>query len=82
MKRQVRVTEQASQDLDAIAGYIARDSWLRGSQFVTDALNQAELLAKFPERGRVVPEFNRVSVHEVVCTASALLTASTSRWFT
>ena len=77
MERQVRVTEQAIQDLDAIAGYIARDSWLRGSQFVTDALNQAESLAKFPERGRVAPEINIVSVHEVVCTASALFTAST-----
>lgn len=77
MERQVRVTEQAIQDLDAIAGYIARDSWLRGSQFVTDALNQAKSLAKFPERGHVVSEFNIVSVHEVVCTASALFTAST-----
>ncbi len=65
MERRVRVTEQAVQDLDAIAGYIARDSRLRGSQFVVDALTRAESLALFPERGRVVPEFSIESVHEI-----------------
>ena len=58
-------TGQAIQDLDAIAGYIARDSWLRGSQFVADALNRAESLARFPERGRMVPEFSIESIHEI-----------------
>ena len=65
MERQVRITEQAIQDLDAIAGYIARDSWLRGSQFVADALNRAESLARCPERGRMVPEFSIESIHEI-----------------
>jgi plasmid stabilization system protein ParE len=65
VERAVRIAGEALDDVDAIAAYIARDSRLRARQFVADVFTRAESLRTFPERGRIVPEFDLASVHEI-----------------
>lgn len=54
----------ATRDLDAIAEYIANDSRIYASSFVTRILRIAGQLRYFPDSGRVVPEFNDPAVRE------------------
>jgi toxin ParE1/3/4 len=62
----LRWTEQAADDLASIRAYIERDS-PRYAQLVIERLVQrAERIAEFPMAGRVVPEFGRADVREVI----------------
>jgi toxin ParE1/3/4 len=50
-------TSGALQDLDEIAGYIAVDNPDAAVRLVTRVFTKVELLERFPEVGRYVPEF-------------------------
>ena len=63
---EVRWTLQASDDLDAIAQFIAKDSPQYARLFVSDVFQAVERLSEFPQSGRIVPEFNDPVVREVI----------------
>jgi plasmid stabilization system protein ParE len=63
---EVKWTPQATDDLEAIAGFIAQDSPHYASLFVMDVLAAAEGLGRFPRSGRIVPELNDPDVREIV----------------
>lgn len=49
-------TRKALSRLEEIEDYIAMDSPTRAISFVSELIDQADTLAKFPESGRAVPE--------------------------
>lgn len=63
---EIRWTEQAASDLEAIAEYIARDSPHYASLFCIKVLNEIELLERFPMLGRIVPETDDPSIRELL----------------
>ena len=63
---QVRWSLTAGNDLQDIEDFIARDSILHAIAFVDRIVASAETLLKNPRIGRVVPEFNREDLREVV----------------
>jgi len=63
---QVRWSLTAGNDLQDIEDFIARDSVLHAVAFVDRIVESAETLLKNPRIGRVVPEFNREDLREVI----------------
>ena len=63
---EVRWARQASADLEAIAEFIALDSFHYASLFAVDVIAVVERLAVFPLSGRMVPELNEPTIREAV----------------
>lgn len=63
---QVRWSLTASTDLQDIEDFIARDSVLHAITFVDRIVESTEMLLKTPYIGRVVPEFNRQDLREII----------------
>ncbi len=63
---QVRWSLTAGNDLQDIEDFIARDSVLHAIAFVDRIVESADTLLKNPRIGRVVPEFNREDLREVI----------------
>jgi toxin ParE1/3/4 len=63
---EVRWTPQATEDLDSIVEFIARDSPQYARLFVLDIFQTVERISKFPRSGRVVPELKNPVVREVI----------------
>lgn len=63
---QVRWSLTAGNDLQDIEDYIARDSVLHSITFVDRMVESAETLLKTPQIGRMVPEFNRPDLRELI----------------
>lgn len=59
-------TQQASDDLEAIANFISCDSPHYASILVMDVLDAVEQLELFPDSGRIVPELNEASIRELI----------------
>ena len=59
-------TRQAVQDLEAIREFIARDSPRFGDLTVDRLVSAADRLNQFPLSGRMVPEFRRKDLREVL----------------
>lgn len=55
---------EAIEDIEAIARYIERDSPWYAKAVVTKLVETAELIADYPELGRIVPEIADSSVRE------------------
>jgi plasmid stabilization system protein ParE len=55
---------EALEDVDDIAGYIARDSAFYAAAVVEKMLAVASGLNQFPQSGRVVPELNQPDIRE------------------
>lgn len=64
--RAIRWSEQASDDLEAIHRYIARDSAHYAATTVERILEAIDRLEQFPELGRIVPEFARPDLRELL----------------
>jgi addiction module RelE/StbE family toxin len=62
----VRWTPQALEDLEAIRLYVARDSVQYAALLVERLFNAVDRLEAFPESGRIVPEFQRRDLREVI----------------
>lgn len=60
----VRWTEQATEDLESIAVYLARRSPVAARRVVAKLEARASKLARLPARGRVVPELESFGIHE------------------
>ncbi len=63
---EIRWTEQALNDVDAIADYIARDSSHYARLFVQKIFMAVNRLYLFPESGRIVPETGRNEIREII----------------
>ena len=59
-------SEQALSDIEEIHGFIARDAPAFANLVVDRIFDGAEHLAAFPESGRVVPEFARRDLRELI----------------
>ena len=68
MKRVVKVcwTENAIQSLETIKEFISQDSANRAEQWVHELFSAGEDLCNFPMRGRIVPEFNKENLRELI----------------
>jgi toxin ParE1/3/4 len=63
---EVRWTEQAVGDLEAIRRYIERDSPQYGHLVAERLFNATSRLEAFPRSGRIVPELGREEVREII----------------
>lgn len=63
---QVRWSLTAGNDLQGIEDFIARDSVLHAITFVDRLVESTETRLKNPRIGRIVPEFNRDDLREVL----------------
>ena len=63
---QIRWSLTASADLQEIEDFIARDSVFHAVTFVDCIVESTATLLKTPHIGRVVPEFNRQDLREVI----------------
>ena len=55
-------TESAAQDLEEVARHIAADSPQNAARVLARLRDRAAALERFPERGRIVPEFARFGI--------------------
>jgi addiction module RelE/StbE family toxin len=62
----IRWTDQAMADLAAIRAFIEQDSPHYASVVVARLIRAVDQLKHFPQSGRVVPEFERKAVREIV----------------
>ena len=66
MAREVAWTDTASDDLDEVAGYIARDSEFYAATVVRELIAAARSLTILSERGRVVREYRDPTIRQLV----------------
>jgi len=62
----IRWTDQAVEDLQSIADFIARDSENYAKMFVNKIMNSLDQVIAFPMSGRVVSEFKQEDVREMI----------------
>jgi toxin ParE1/3/4 len=65
----VQWTPQALEDLEAIREYVARDSAHYAALLVERLFASVDHLGAFPQAGRIVPEFQRDELREVIVGA-------------
>jgi plasmid stabilization system protein ParE len=66
MGRKVIISPSAQSDLSDIVVYIARHNQDAATRLGHALIERAEFLGKFPETGRVVPEFGRADLRETI----------------
>jgi len=66
MAHRVVWSRRASQDLEAIASYIAADSPAYASIVLNRIVHLSKTLTRFPCSGRKVPEFDDENIRELV----------------
>jgi len=66
MDYQVKLSRSAQSDIEDIIRYISIDNPGQALRFGRFLIYHAKGLAQFPERGRVVPEFDDDSMRELV----------------
>jgi len=59
-------TDFAIEDLRLIHNYISKDSKLYADRFISKLITRIEQLEKFPQSGRVVPEFDNKILRELI----------------
>ncbi len=64
MDYEIAWSPEATEDLESIATYIARDSEFYAGAVVTEILVTARQLCDFPHLGRVVPEMGNEKIRE------------------
>jgi plasmid stabilization system protein ParE len=73
MARKVIWAEGAWTDLEQVANYIARDSPRYAAAFTREVRDAARSLARFAERGRVVPEYADSNLRELFVRSYRLI---------
>jgi len=66
MAHRIVWSSRAAQDLDSITEYIAADSPAYAGVVLKNIVNQTRILARFPQAGRKVPEFDDENLRELV----------------
>ena len=69
MDYQVRLSRSARIDIEDIIRYISIDDPHHALRFGRFLIQHTKGLAQFPERGRVVPEFEDQSLREIIVRA-------------
>lgn len=64
MDLEVRWSPEATEDLEAIAEYIARDSGYYARAVVTETILVSRNIGEFPRIGRIVPETGDENIRE------------------
>ena len=59
-------TNEALKRLSEIDDYIAQDSVARAKNFIAKIIRHASSLTTYPEKGRIVPEFNSPNIREII----------------
>ncbi len=62
----VILSPKSVHDLEAIVRYISSDSPVAARKIGQALLTEVKLLGKFPEAGRVVPEFGNEAIREII----------------
>lgn len=65
MVKSIVWSHEATDDLEAISNYIARDSSFYAAAFAQETLDASRSLDVFYERGRIVPEFGNPNIREL-----------------
>lgn len=73
MARRVIWAYEATNDLDALAEYIARDSSFYATAFTMEILDASRSLDEFSERGRIVPELGTHNIRELLIKGYRLI---------
>lgn len=63
---EIKWSEKASSNLQAIFDYISRDSRLYAARYVKALIKATKKLEKMPQCGRMVPEFENRELREVI----------------
>ena len=63
---QVKWSEKASKNIEAIFEYISKDSKIYASRFVKSLIDATIKLDRMPKIGRIVPEFYTVELREII----------------
>jgi toxin ParE1/3/4 len=66
MGYKIKFSRSARSDIEDIVRYISIDNPDRGLRFGKFLIEHTRSLGQFPERGRVVPEFEDESVREII----------------
>ena len=66
MALQVIWSDQARDDLQAIILFIAQDNTAVAESFGYQLMSKVDVLARFPQFGRVVPEENDETIREII----------------
>jgi len=66
MAHRIVWSSRAAQDLDSITEYIAADSPAYAGVVLKNIVNKTRILARFPQAGRKVPEFDDENLRELV----------------
>ncbi len=66
MAHRIVWSKRAAQDLDSITEYIATDSPAYAGIVLKNIVNQTRILARFPQAGRKVPEFDDENIRELI----------------
>ena len=64
MDIKVKWSPEAYEDVESIAEYISRDSQFYARATVSKIIDFSRSVGKFPQMGRVVPEFNDKKIRE------------------
>lgn len=64
MDLKVRWSPEAVEDVESIARYISRDSQFYARATVSKIIDFSRSISKFPQIGRMVPEFNDKQIRE------------------
>lgn len=59
-------TDFTIEDLKSIHEYISRDSKFYADRFVAKLINRAEKLENHPQSGRIVTEFGKEDIRELI----------------
>ena len=59
-------TKTARNDIKDIYDYIAKDSKYYANMFIENIKNETKKLKSYPELGRVVPEYNKKRLRELI----------------
>lgn len=70
---QVVIAASARTDLEEIVRFVARHNADAAARLGFELITRAERVAEFPELGRVVPEFGRPGLREVVCRSYRII---------
>ncbi len=64
MARKVRWSPEAVEDIESIAEYISRDSEYYARTTISKIIDFSQSVVKFPQIGRIVPEFKDKQIRE------------------
>ncbi len=66
MKRKLVWSEPAVEDIQSIFDFISKDSEYYARSFTGEIIDQAERLSDFPNIGRMVPEYMKSDIRELI----------------